>query len=222
MNNNNVGLFPTQYRVFSGSALKTIAIVAMIIDHCAAYLLEGDVTLMRSVGRIAFPIFAFLIVQGFIHTHDRKRYGISLLVLAVISEVPWNLMHTGELLFERQNVIFTLLFGYICLCAIEELGDRIGLQAVVIAGTLALSYFFKADYGWVGVLYIVMLYFTNDHKILQIVLGSTMLSSTWRAGLAFIPINMYNGKRGFIKGNAWKYAFYAVYPVHMLIIWILK
>lgn len=177
--------------------------------------------MMRMIGRIAFPIFAFLIVEGFTHTSNRRRYGISLLILAFISEIPWNLMHTGTLFFERQNVIFTLLFGYICLCAIELLGDRIGLQGLVIAGTLVLSYFFKADYGWIGVLYIIMLYFTNDHKIIQIILGSTMLSSTWKAGLAFIPINMYNGRRGFIRGRIWKYAFYAIYPVHMGLIWLL-
>ncbi|MCF2594921.1 hypothetical protein I6E11_14235, partial [Bacteroides caecigallinarum] len=98
----------------SGSFLKLIAIILMCIDHIACFLYPNewlsnilttignkDITvyfLMRAIGRMAFPIFSFLIVEGFIHTHNRFKYGRNLLIFALISEIPWNLVH--------QNTIF--------------------------------------------------------------------------------------------------------------------
>ena len=97
----------------SGSILKLIACLAMLIDHMAAFL-PGDFMnmketlfvignkavslrmIMHYIGRMAFPLFAFLITEGFTHTHDRKKYGINLLIFALISEIPWNLVHTVE------------------------------------------------------------------------------------------------------------------------------
>ena len=84
----------------SGSSLKVIAIVSMTIDHLGLYMLGGDdpasasVTyhLMRMVGRLAFPIFAFLLVEGYVHTHNIRRYIMNLLVAAVISDIPWMLL----------------------------------------------------------------------------------------------------------------------------------
>ena len=84
---------------FSGSTLKIIAIISMVIDHCAYFLMENGTLLynaMRCVGRIAFPVFAFLIVEGFGYTHNRKRYFAQLLVFAVISEVPWYLLNGAD------------------------------------------------------------------------------------------------------------------------------
>ena len=95
-------------RVLTGSALKIIAILTMAIDHIASHLLRYQEAftaplityhdhyiswyfLLRCVGRLAFPIFAFLIVEGFIHTRDRRRYGRNLLVCALISAIPWAL-----------------------------------------------------------------------------------------------------------------------------------
>lgn len=102
-------LIPEQYRIISGSALKLIAVITMLIDHTASALLrDSDIVLitfgdkpltlyysMRFVGRIAFPIFAFLLAEGFVYTRNRVKYGVSLAVLALISELPWNLVHTG-------------------------------------------------------------------------------------------------------------------------------
>jgi hypothetical protein len=124
----------------SGSILKLIACLAMLIDHMAAFL-PGDFMdmketlfmignkaislrmLMHYIGRTAFPLFAFLITEGFTHTHDRKKYGINLFIFALISEIPWNLAHTGDLFYARQNVFFTLLLGYLGLCTLEYYKD---------------------------------------------------------------------------------------------------
>ena len=74
----------------------------------------------------------------------------------------------------------------------------------------------------VGFGFILLLYCFRNHKILQAVLGCCFLSSRWIGGLAFIPINLYNGKRGFIRGRFLKYAFYAAYPLHIFIIYLIK
>ena len=92
----------------SGSALKVIALISMVIDHIALYLMEHGTVLyetMRCVGRIAFPVFAFLIAEGFIHTRIRYRYFFTLLGFAVISEIPWYLLNGAD---GTHNVMFTL------------------------------------------------------------------------------------------------------------------
>ena len=102
-------IIPEKLKILSGSALKCIALFTMIVDHVGLHLLRNSgivllhtglgtltlYTLMRKVGRMAFPIYCFLLVEGFLHTHDRKKYGLNLLVFALISEIPWDLEHTG-------------------------------------------------------------------------------------------------------------------------------
>ena len=93
--------------LFSGSALKIIAVLSMVTDHCANYLLDGNTwayEVMRCFGRVAFPVFAFLVAEGFAHTRNRMRYFLSLLLFAVISEVPWYLLNGMD---GTHNVMFT-------------------------------------------------------------------------------------------------------------------
>ena len=235
--NSETGLKPWQ--ILSGSGLKIIAVTTMLIDHLAAYywgqmaffqtslLTVGhrSVTLymlLRLVGRLSFPIFAFLIVEGFLHTRDRMRYGRNLLLFALLSEIPWNLVHSGTWHYPTQNVIFTLLLGYLGLCAIAYYKNDKPRMAGCLLGLLALSVVLRCDYGCSGYGFILLLYALRNDKLLQAVIGSCVLGSRWIAGLAFIPINMYNGKRGFIKGPVGKYFFYIFYPLHLLIIYYLR
>lgn len=106
----------------SGSALKVIAVISMVIDHSAYYLMEHETLLyevMRCFGRIAFPVFAFLIAEGFQHTRNRIKYFLQLLGFAVVSEVPWYLLNgadgTHNVLFTRKHskkcTFYTLRFG---------------------------------------------------------------------------------------------------------------
>lgn len=231
---NDNSIVPTKYRVLSGSWLKVIAVITMLIDHVASVLLRNHqvflfslfgraITLyeiMRTIGRIAFPLFAFLLVEGFIHTSNRKKYGANLLAFAFISEIPWNLEHTGKLFYSSQNVFFTLFFGFIGLCILENCKGKKQVGYILI--TLAPTLIFRADYGCIGFGFILMLYLLRENRLLQTVIGCCSLSTTWKSGLAFIPINLYNGKRGFIKGKFMKYAFYAIYPVHMMILYLIK
>ena len=102
------------YRFLSGSALKVIAVVSMTIDHIAYYILDqqlgmGDTWFyetMRCIGRFAFPIFAFLVIEGYHHTWHVGRYMLALLVTAFVAEIPWQLLGNAG----SHNVVFTLLF----------------------------------------------------------------------------------------------------------------
>lgn len=108
----------------SGSALKVIAMISMVIDHVALYLMEYGTVLyetMRCIGRIAFPVFAFLIAEGFIHTRSRYKYFFTLLGFAVISEIPWYLLNGTD---GTHNVMFTLALGVATLMVLEYLLQR--------------------------------------------------------------------------------------------------
>ncbi|MBQ6017126.1 MAG: TraX protein [Clostridiales bacterium] len=234
----NYRLIPEKYRFLSSSGLKVIAVITMLIDHVASVLLRENpvvllqiadyqltlYTLMRTIGRIAFPIFAFLLAEGFHYTSDRKKYGIRLLVFALISEIPWNLEHSGKLLYSSQNVFFTLLLGFLGLCVIEELktAAKKTKGIALLLALLLISIVLRADYGCSGFGFILLMGLLREYPVFRAVTGSCFLSSRWQAGMAFIPIAFYNGKRGFIKGRVLKILFYVIYPLHMLILYLIK
>lgn len=228
----------SRFRCLSGSTLKIIAVCAMAIDHFAASILYYKILLpefsrmqgvvemsnwlilyqiMRTIGRIAFPIFCFLLVEGFRHTSDRKKYAFRLFLFALISEFPFDLaLFDMPLDLQHQNVFFTLFIGLLVIWAMDAAGKfRFGfpLQAAAVLAGGALAYFLKTDYDYKGILVIVVLYIFRRNRVLRTVAGC--LSLLWEAPacLAFIPINLYNGKRGL----SLKYFFYAFYPVHLLI-----
>ena len=228
-----------KYQCLSGSWLKLLAIVTMLIDHVAEHIFCGmpwafyhilevgdrvltPYVLLRGVGRISFPLFAFLIVEGFLHTHDRRKYGRNLLLFALISEIPWNLVHKNLLFWSQQNVFFTLFLGYLGICVIHYYQDDLERKVLYLLALLVASILCRADYGCSGFGFILLLYVLRNHKLYMSVIGSCFLSSHWRAVLAFIPICMYNGERGFVKGNWLKYAFYVFYPLHLFVLYLIK
>ncbi len=230
---------PAKWKCFSGSTLKLIAIISMLIDHIAAFLTydipflstvlvtvgSKEITvyyIMRTIGRMAFPIYCFLLTEGFTHTRNRRRYALNLFIFAIVSELPWNLIHTGTLLYEKQNVFFTLLLGCLALYAIEEFKDRRLLQLFAVTALFTLSYLLKADYGYMGFALIIAMYLLREHEAARIPVGICLSSAKLRAIPAFAAIYLYNGKRGFIQGKIGKYIFYAFYPVHLLILVLIK
>ena len=227
-------LLPDRMKVLSGSALKLIAVIAMLIDHIASHLVPKSIMLidvgrvhislyfsMRLVGRIAFPLFAFLLVEGFLHTRNRIRYGASLMICALVSEIPWDLVHGGKLVYHGQNVFFTLLLGYVGLYVIERLKQKPVPQIILLIVLGAMSVALQADYSIHGYAFIILLYALREYEIFRVFANFT-LDNHWYSLLAFIPISMYNGKRGFIKGPVLKYIFYLFYPAHLLVIYFIK
>ena len=227
----------------SGSSLKLIAVITMLIDHShhildtfpsfrhVFWVISRDYQvsaylLCRTVGRIAFPIYAFLLTEGFYHTHDRKKYAWNLLGFAFISEIPWNLLHNGTVFYESQNVFFTLFLGLLCMIVYETYQQDTKKQLLYLLIIAVISIFLNADYGLKGVGFIFAMYLLREKKIPQMFISTAFLSGhifyTFGVMSAFIPINLYNHERGFIRGKFWKYAFYAFYPVHMLILYLIK
>ncbi len=226
----------------NGFLLKIIAIVTMLVDHIGAVLFPGQMV-FRYIGRIAFPIFAFLIVEGFFNTRNVRRYELRLLIFALISEIPFDLAFNGTVLeFRSQNVFFTLFLGLVMIDLISLVREKISpylggivLEIVILLGFIMLAFLMRTDYSGGGVLLIYCFYrFRDMHLIKYILFGLICLLFYTRielyALLAVIPLLLYNGKRGFRqsgglysgkKGPASqlvKYLFYIFYPAHLLII----
>lgn len=230
-------------RGISCSTLKIIAIVTMFIDHCGAAILERMMvtggtftwqhfetmrkadTILRYIGRVSFPIFCFLLVEGFLHTRSRLKYAGSLLVLAIISEIPFDLAFRGKLCdLGYQNVAFTLLIGLFVMCVFSFIEKQeniaIYMKYVLYIGSLLLGMgiaeLMKTDYAAIGVFCIMVLYITRNNKVYQTIAGCATFLWETTAPLAFIPIWFYNGKRGL----SLKYTFYLFYPVHLFVLYI--
>lgn len=208
-----------QRGLFDNFTLKLIAILTMAIDHIG-YTLFPDMMILRGIGRIAFPIFCFLIVEGFFHTRSHVNYLIRLGVFAILSEIPFDLAFHQQLFYwDKQNVFFTLVLGLLALFCLEELNvSRLYFVPLIIL--LAVAYFIKCDYGAGGVLLICMFYQTRNFPIGRIIISALLLYLFFGAfelygALALIPITLYNGK----KGPATKLFFYWFYPLHLLILY---
>lgn len=215
----------------TASTLKWIAICSMLIDHFAvAIYLQLDCyeytiyRAMRYIGRIAFPIYCFLLVEGFFHTRNIKKYIGRCFGFALLSEIPFDLALYGEIFHPKsQNVYFTLTLGLCTLYLLEKMKGYDMLHvlargACILVGA-GLAQVLETDYHYRGVLFIVMFYFCrNMDKLVGNIIGAVAFSYEKTAPLAFIPIYLYNGERGMRL----KYFFYLVYPVHLLIYGLIR
>ena len=221
MNNGNLALVN-----LSGSALKMIALVSMTMDHVGYYAVGlqrglGDSYIyewMRSVGRLAFPIFCFLIVKGYLHTSSLKRYMMTMLVAAAISEIPWYLLGNRD----SHNVIFTMFLGLLAIHVINRLKDNRWLVLITMTIIGGLAWLLNTDYSWKGVCVIVVFFLFRERKLLAIPFGFPLLMEYGVVGTVIgmmLPLG-YNGCRGFIRGRYMKYLFYVYYPFHLTVIWL--
>lgn len=198
-----------------------IAIAAMACDHIGAVLFPQYLE-MRIIGRIAFPIFAFTLVEGFCHTKDVKKYMMRLGILALISEVPFDLAFGGvPLEFGHQNVFFTLFLG-IAMLYLYLKSIRTSRQIFAVLGMMLLSELLHTDYNSAGLLMIFIFYMFREKRLIS-VLGMSIVNLLYLGGLqgyasfAAIPICLYNGERG----PRCKWLFYWFYPAHLLILYII-
>ena len=217
----------------TGNALKLIAVAAMLIDHAGVVLVErglgrgswsGLDFLLRTIGRTAFPIFCFLLVEGFLHTRDVRKYEARMLAFAIISEVPFDLAVFGKWFYpEYQNVYFTLFLGLCVLDGFRKASGRPARQALAILAGCMAALAVRCDYDIIGIFMILAFYMYHDNKRLRFLLagGLAFLESLGYFGAAlsaFIPIHMYNGRRG--EKNL-KYFFYCFYPAHLLLLYLI-
>lgn len=208
-------------RGLSTFELKVLAIVSMAADHVGAVLCP-ETLFLRYVGRLAFPIFCFLLVEGYYHTGNVRKYMARLGVFALISEIPFDLaFHESVWTLEKQNVFFTLLIGLGMLLLADKEREIIIRIGIVILAMWAAE-LLHTDYGFRGILLIAIFQMARDKKAVQYI-GGAAWNFLWgnriqsAGALAVIPIALYNGE----KGRSMKYFFYLFYPVHLLILYFL-
>ena len=234
--------------LFSAAALRVLALTAMLLDHLWATLIPGSMW-MTWVGRLAFPIFAFQLSEGFVHSHDRRAYGKRLLLFALISEVPFDLVYGGTALYPfHQNVMWTLLLGLLAMAAVERGRARGTKKALVIGGLQAAGLCLVGvvtfvDYGGWGVAtalgfylfrnfpgarlcQLALLTYINGFAYMGMTIPVTVLGHVFDfptqgfAILALVPIWLYNGRKGG-GGKALQWGCYVFYPAHLLVLWLL-
>ena len=218
--------------------LKIIAVFFMVVDH-VKYALPSCVNeFTLYFGRISFPIFAFCIVQGYLHTHDIKKYLERLLIAGAISEVPYLLFNSLPTLeFINLNIMFSFALGILSIKSYEFYGGRWkGILAVLMIAIIAeIS---KVDYGVFGILLIFSFYIFRNSKykmfiasfcvvagkylyrilVLQIGFKEYPIKNWICTSIPLLIVLLYNGK----KGPGLKWFFYIFYPVHFFILWLIS
>lgn len=210
-------------REIDGCTLKIIAAFAMLCSHIYKCLLVSyeQFLFLDMIGRISFPIFCFLLAEGFAYTKDRKAYLVRLWVCAVFSEIPYNLAFFGDLCAKQgQNVLFTMFTGVLVLWGMEKADGRWRVFPLAIG--MAVAHFFKMDYGFYGIWLIAIFGVLRGmrQEIMYLQAGSQICSVLLYGWIQVFSIGslpfiwFYNGKRG--KNR--KCFFYVFYPLHLLIL----
>lgn len=221
--------------------LKIIGLITMLIDHIGSIL---NLMPMRYIGRIAFPIYAFLIAEGCFYTKNIKKYIIRLFIFGLISQVPFAMFAGNSSLFSYLNIFFTLSLGVLSIYAYKAITSNIfnaGLRAILIFFTIfGLAFFaeiINVDYGAMGVVLIYWLYMCKTRnfsllvtKLMQafIILSFLLLiyplneaHGTYLVlggSFSLIPILLYNSK----SGRPIKWLFYVFYPLHLVVLVLIK
>ena len=232
----------------SGTGLIIIASVSMTIDHIGVIFFPGMLWL-RLIGRIAFPIYAFLIAQGYRHTSNKSKYALRLLLLALVSEIPFDYTFGGGLSFSHQNVFFTLLLGLLVIWAFEKWEKTLWVLPVIFLWAVYyMADSIRCDYSGWGVLLIWLLWKFGDNAkgaavvifamslvyVLPDVLRISGRDASWLMWayntiqfggvMAIAPIWFYNNKRG---ASGWppalrRWFFYLYYPLHLAVLFVVK
>lgn len=216
----------SRYQRVDGAVLKLIACLSMFIDHLGAVCFSGMMG-FRIIGRLAFPIYCFLLVEGAVHTHDMKKYILRMGIFALISEIPFDLAFYHRLVYTgHQNVFFTLGLGLLAIWFLEhpieqlDIPDVLYKLLVIIAAGL-IAEFFNTDYGFTGIVVICVFYYLRGHPQLKYPIAAILLAAMGGvevyAVLALIPILLYNGQRVH-QTKVMQYGFYIFYPAHLLLL----
>ena len=231
-------------------SLHILAMVFMLCDHLWGTIVPGN-DWLTCVGRLAFPIYAFMIVEGYFHTKNIKKYVGRLLLFAVLSEIPFNLAMGSSLFYPiHQNVLWSFLLSIGLIRWNENVKEKhllkrilVGTASVCIgylvglitfvdfyhAGVLSVLafYFFRKKQWWCYLGQLICLWYIHVEMLggffyeVQILGQTYWIARQGFALLALIPIWLYRGKQGY-HSKALQYGYYAFYPVHLLILGLLK
>ena len=244
-------------RGISQEGLKLLACVTMLIDHIGyavispmyqqisvldnqmigtAKLLYTVYLFLRCIGRLSLPIFAFLLVEGFHHTKNRKKYAIRLLIGTILSEIPYNLVVSGSPVWHyKQSIMITLFLGFLALLAMERC-RKPAWKSVVMIPFAIVSELLHADYGWGGVVLIALFELTRTmyncnlirfcgmvvlfHYIPSMMLqfGNFAVPMQALGALSMLFIAAYDGRK-ISHNKTVQWAFYLFYPVHLAVLY---
>lgn len=226
-------------KCLSNFDLKLIAIITMTIDHIGVVFGTPFYNLLRAVGRLSFPIFAFLLTEGYVHTKSFGKYFFRLLVLAVVSEVIYDYVFYGSFIYlEANNIFFTLALGLLTLWLLDKskvlvkkyFKEKIDLTIIlpityllilVVMGLI--TEFLNFSYGMLGILVISFFYLFKKNfplTVLSVSLSTLILGDTMQyfSLLSLILIYFYNKK----LGKKCKMFFYLYYPLHILVLGVIR
>ena len=235
----------SKYEVLNSDIIKIIACVIMLIDHLdfgllRTYLKQNSMVLapdtfanlnslykgLDGLGRIAFPIFCFFLVEGFIHTGNKIKYAVRLFIFALVSELPFDLGLFRTIWYpDHQNVILSLFIAFICLMVIEKITEMIGITdrlrvlliICAVAGFGELATLLHTDYSWKCIVVISVMYLLRTNKSLKLLAGAAFFSWEKFAPIAFLILYFYDSS----KKPRLKYFFYLFYPTHLILIYLI-
>lgn len=232
-------------------SLHMMAMAFMLCDHLWGTVVPGNEWL-TFIGRLAFPIFAFMIVEGYFHTKNLKKYVLRLFLFAMISEIPFNLAMGSSVIYPvHQNVLWSFLIsiGFIHWNERTKRSNKlwkrilIGLLSLLLGAatglltmvdfyhagilTVLAFYFFRQRKWWSYLGQFLSLWYINVELLGGLVYEFSLFGLDFSihqqglALLALIPIWMYRGRQGY-HSKALQYAYYIFYPLHLLLLGLLK
>lgn len=218
--------------------IKILAIVSMTIAHVGLFFFENPLW-MYAFGRLAFPLFAWLLANGAIHTKNTKKYAVRLLIFGLISQIPFVMANrTVDPNYWGLNIMFTLFLGLLAINTTKN--KTLPLKFFILFLFFCTGYILQVDYGGMGILCIAAFYYFFNSKIkllisqFLIIVGinitlllnlvsqnaNTLVNPLYflpYGVFALIPIFLYNSQ----QGRKMKYLFYAFYPLHYVVILLL-
>lgn len=225
-----------KFQILDGTMLKIIAIISMVIDHVGDVFFPGAVW-MRAVGRLAMPLFAFCVAEGYHYTKNKIKYLRRLGAFALISEIPFDLAFSRKIDLSHQNIMLSFFIAVAALMLYDAIQDGFGpfsgikqrvrkaagITAVLVMSIVSLV--LKCDYTIFAVISVFLFYVLRERPYPIPQVGGVAFLAVTRTmgyyaytGLSLIPLLLYNGKRG--RGLKW--LFYVFYPAHLLLIYLIK
>lgn len=214
--------------------LRLFALLCMMVDH-AGLALFPDIGAFRCVGRLAFPIYCFLLTQGFLHTRDLRAYARRLTLFALLSEVPSDLLIFGSIASSmEQNVLFSLLLGLLTLYGARTLKKQPLLIAAYTLILCMIAMITRVSFGWLSIALCLCFYsFRASRMRMALCAGVILLTYSLSLHLSGVALSwvlvsfcsllslplllLYNGKRG-ARAPLMTFLFYAAYPLHLLVL----
>lgn len=225
----------TKHGILSGNQLKIIAVIAMTLDHIGVQILT-DCEILRIIGRIAYPVFAYMIAEGCRYTRNRARYLIMMAVSALICQLVYffAMNSLSQCILVTFTLSIALIYAFDNTMTKRDYASRIVALAQLVIVYLITEILpvvlkntdFSVDYGFIGVMVPVFVYMGNTKmQKLFFLFAALLILSVYSGGiqwfclLALVLLAIYNGERGKMR---MKYFFYVYYPAHLVVIYLIS